>query len=121
MELPQLLLVLGRFLLGRKHITVKELGKYFTKMPTIPIVHIKPLYLARDEAAAFLAISASLFEKLVQNGNAPKPRKISAGRCAWLVSELECWGNSRPISDLLPPQNSRYGRAGSPPIADASR
>lgn len=76
------------------------------------VVAIKPLYLGREEAAAFLSISSALLEKLAAAGNAPKPRKLSSGRSAWLVEELETWGRARPISDLLPATNSGYGRAG---------
>lgn len=79
-----------------------------------PIVHIRPLYLARADAAAFLAISESTLDNLVARGDLPKPRKLSAGRTAWLVEDLEHWGRERPESDLLPPKNSGYGRAGAP-------
>lgn len=58
------------------------------------IVNIKPLYLGREEAAKFLAISTSTLEALVARGQAPKPRKVSANRSAWLVEELEAWGKS---------------------------
>ena len=82
------------------------------KKPVLPIVQIRPLYLARPDAAAFLAISESTLDALVARGEAPKPRKVSAGRTAWLVEDLENWGRERPISDLLPPKNSGFGRAG---------
>ncbi len=84
------------------------------------IINFKPLYLARVNAAAYLSISESMLDKLVQNGDAPKPRKISSGRSAWLVEELDTWGRARPVSDLLPPANTGYGRAGKPTQA-ASR
>lgn len=77
-----------------------------------PIVQIAPLYLARDNAAAYLSLSTSMFETLVARGDAPKPRKISPGRAAWLVDDLAIWGRSRPVSDLLPPPGCGYGRAG---------
>ena len=83
-----------------------------------PIITLKPLYLDRESAAAYLSISSSLLEKLVAKGAAPKPRKLSANRCAWLVEDLEQWGRERPVSDLLPARGSGYGRAGAP--ADAS-
>lgn len=82
---------------------------------------IKPLFLAREEAAAFLSISSALLEKLVAKGDAPQPRKLSSGRTAWLVEELEEWGRMRPVSDLPPASNSGYGRAGAPSAASASR
>ena len=81
---------------------------------SMPIIAIKPLFLAREAAATYLSVSPSMLEKLVQRGEAPKPRKLSPGRAGWLVTELEAWGNSRPTSDLLPPPNSSYGRAGKP-------
>lgn len=76
------------------------------------VISIKPLFLARTEAAKYLSISESMLDKLVQHGDAPKPRKLSAGRSAWLVEELDSWGRARPVSDLLPPINCGYGKAG---------
>lgn len=82
------------------------------KPAAAPIVHIRPLYLARPDAAAFLAISESTLDNLVARGDLPKPRKLSAGRTAWLVEDLETWGRERPESDLLPPKNCGVGRSG---------
>lgn len=79
-----------------------------------PIVTLRPLYLARSNAAAYLSISDAMLDKLVQQGDAPKPRKLSAGRTAWLVEELDAWGKARPLSDFVPPKNSGYGRGGNP-------
>ena len=76
------------------------------------IIQLKPLYLARAQAASFLSLSESMLDKLVAQGDVPRPRKLSAGRSGWLVEDLEVWGKSRPVSDLLPPANSGYGRAG---------
>jgi prophage regulatory protein len=78
------------------------------------IVQIAPMFLARANAAAYLSISESMLDTLVARGEAPKPRKLSAGRSAWLVDDLVTWGKARPISDLLPPANSGYGKAGKP-------
>lgn len=84
------------------------------KKEAASIVNIRPMYLARADAAAFLALSETTLDKLVARGEAPKPRKLSAGRVAWLVEDLEAWGRALPASDLLPPVNSGYGRAGAP-------
>lgn len=81
-------------------------------MPKTSIVYISPLFLARANAAEFLSISESMLDKLVAQGDAPRPRKISAGRSAWLVEDLIEWGKARPVSNLLPPINSGHGRAG---------
>lgn len=79
------------------------------------IVTIKPLYLAREEAAKFLGIGTSTLEEMCAKGEAPGPRQVSRGRVGWLVEELEAWGRSRPKSESLPPKNSGYGRAGKKP------
>lgn len=78
------------------------------------IIQLKPLYLARAQAASFLSVSESMLDSLVARGGAPRPRRLSAGRSAWLVEELEAWGRGRPVSDLLPPAGSGHGRAGKP-------
>ena len=78
------------------------------------IVTIRPMYLAKPNAAAYLSLSESAFDVLVSRGEISKPRKLSPGRSAWLVEELEAWGRELPISDLLPPKNSGYGRTGKP-------
>lgn len=85
-----------------------------------PVVTIKPLYLDRDAAALFLSISRSTFEGLVAKGEAPKARQVSAGRVGWLVEELEAYGRTRPVADMLPPPNSGFGRAGNPANAQPS-
>lgn len=84
------------------------------------IIMTKPLYMDRATAATYLAISESLLEMLVAKGDAPKPRKVSQGRAAWLTEELDEWGRQRPVSDMLPPKNSGYGRAGKPKEAAAT-
>lgn len=76
-----------------------------------PIVQVKPLYLARDEVAQYVSLSPSMWDQLVARGDAPKPRKLSPGRSAWLVEEIDAWGHNRPVSDLLPPRNSGHGRS----------
>lgn len=79
------------------------------------IVTIKPMYLAREEAAKFLAIGTTTLEEMCAKGEAPAPRQVSKGRVGWLVEELEAWARSRPKSEALPPKNSGHGRAGKKP------
>lgn len=78
------------------------------------IISVRPLYLARQQAAAYLALSENTWDRLVARGEAPKPRKLSQGRVGWLIDDLDAWGRARPESDALPPPNSGYGRAGAP-------
>jgi prophage regulatory protein len=79
---------------------------------------LKPMYLDLPRTAEFLALSVRTWQNLVQAGQAPKPRKLSGGRVGWLVSELEAWAESRPVSDLPPPVNAGK-RRGRPPKAPA--
>ena len=87
-------------------------------------VTIKPAYLEREQAAAFVALSESTLLTLVRQGDFPKPRQLSRQRTAWLVRELEEWCEQRPVSDLPPPPNAgrrrpaqEPGRRPAPPAA----
>ncbi len=78
------------------------------------ITTLKPAAIDLESAAQFVSLSASTVSSLVRSGTFPKPRQLSGRRVAFLVSELEEWLAQRPVSDLLPPANSDYGRAGKP-------
>lgn len=76
------------------------------------IITMRPLYLRKCDAAAYLSISESMLDLLAQEHEQLKPRKLSSGRCAYLVDDLDAWGRARPKSDLLPPPGSGHGRRG---------
>lgn len=67
---------------------------------------IKPKFLNQGNAAMYCALSESTLEKGVREGTFPKPRLLAARRVGWLVSELDAWCESRPVSNLLPPPNT---------------
>lgn len=69
-------------------------------------VAIAPRIVAKEIAAQLLSLSVKTFERLVQQGDLPKPRQISAGRVGWLVSDLDDWAQKRPQSQMLPPENT---------------
>lgn len=69
-------------------------------------VAITPRIVAKEIAAQVLSLSVKTFERLVQQGDLPKPRQISAGRVGWLVTELDDWAQKRPESQILPPENA---------------
>ena len=79
------------------------------------IVTIKPAYLSRQETARFVALSVATVEQLIRVGDFPKPRQLAAKRVGWLVSELQTWADSRPVSNLLPPRNTGVRHARLPP------
>ncbi|MDY0747328.1 hypothetical protein SNE35_22690 [Paucibacter sp. R3-3] len=78
------------------------------------IIALEPMFLAKPQAAAFLSVSLSTIDVLVNSGALPKPRKISANRTGWLVQDLREFALTRPVSDLAPPKGAGYGRAGKP-------
>jgi len=77
-------------------------------------MNMRPIIVKKDVAAVIVALSESTIDNLEKAGDFPKRRKISNGSVGYLVRELEEWAESRPTSDLLPPPDSGYGRAGKP-------
>ena len=67
---------------------------------------LMPIAIDKERAAEFLSLSITTLEKLQQRGDFPKPRQLSDRRVAYLVSELTEWMYSRPVSNLLPPENT---------------
>lgn len=71
------------------------------------LLRAEPLYLDKAEAAAFLSVSVSTFEKLLREDTTfPRPRALSPNRNGYLVAELRRWGETRPVADRLPPANT---------------
>ena len=76
-------------------------------------LRVEPLYLDKAEAAVYLAVSVSTFEKLLrEDATFPRPRALSANRNGYLVAELRAWGETRPVADRLPPVNTGRTVAG---------
>ncbi len=46
------------------------------------LMRLPPAALTKDQAAAYLTLSVSTFEKLVRENNLPKPRQIADRRVA---------------------------------------
>lgn len=72
-------------------------------MSTVALLHFAPAAMERGTAAAYCGLRETTFEKEVREGRAPRPRKLSDRRVAWLRAELDAWLLSRPVSDLAPP------------------
>ncbi|WP_089083005.1 helix-turn-helix transcriptional regulator [Aquitalea magnusonii] len=71
-----------------------------------PKAFIQPIFIDLPSVAAALSISISTVQALVRAGDLPGPRKISGGRVGWLWREVVEWAESRPLSDIPPPQNT---------------
>jgi predicted DNA-binding transcriptional regulator AlpA len=62
---------------------------------------LTPRGLDRDQAAAYLGISPTLFDKLVARGHMPRPRQIG-GRRVWDRHELDSAFSALPHDDGTP-------------------
>lgn len=47
-------------------------------MPTNKILPFTPLGLSRTEAAAYIGVSATKFDELVNNGRMPEPKRVGS-------------------------------------------
>ncbi len=68
---------------------------------------LQPLYLDLEDAAAVVALSPAVLQKMVREEAFPKPRELSARRVGWLFRELVEWSENRPTSRILPPHQRR--------------
>ena len=75
-----------------------------------PIISTPKLIFSLEELSVSLALSQSTVQELVRQGEMPAPRRLSGRRVGWLVREIEAWAESRPVSDLLPPQNTAHNK-----------
>jgi len=71
-------------------------------------VSVKPIYVDLDTAAALLALSVSTVQNLGRDPDSefPKARQLSGRRVGYLLREIEEWGETRPIANMLPPPNT---------------
>jgi len=67
---------------------------------------VRTLSIELSMVASETSLSEATIQKLVREGKFPKPRALSGRRVAWLVREVEEWLESRPVSDMLTPENA---------------
>lgn len=54
-------------------------------------------------------LGSTAWFRLINAGEAPRPRQASKGSSRWLRREIEEWCESRPVANLLPPPNAGKG------------
>ena len=64
------------------------------------IVTIRPMYLAKPNAAAYLSLSESAFDALVSRGDISKPRKLSPSASRLIFNKLTSMATSTAINFL---------------------
>jgi predicted DNA-binding transcriptional regulator AlpA len=68
---------------------------------TAPLAHVRPVPrrgLSREEAAMYIGVSATLFDRLVADGRMPGPRRID-GRRVWDIRALNLCFDRLPGED----------------------
>ncbi len=73
-------------------------------------IPITPIFIDLPTGAQVVAMSESAVQGLVRKGEFPQPRQLSDRRVGWLMPEVQQWAESRPVSQILPPQNTGVGR-----------
>lgn len=58
---------------------------------------LAPRLIGRFAAAAYVSVSPTIFDELMAAGKMPRPRRVSKGRIAWDVRELDAAVDSLPI------------------------
>lgn len=67
---------------------------------------MKPIYVDLPGVAGLVTLATATIQRMVREGVFPKPRQLSANRVAWLLREVEEWAETRPVSDIPPPENT---------------
>lgn len=69
-------------------------------------VKVPPICVDLETVASLTTLSPSTIQGMVSKKSFPAPRELSGRRVAWLYREVMAWAESRPESDLLPPQKT---------------
>jgi predicted DNA-binding transcriptional regulator AlpA len=60
--------------------------------------NLPPVLIDRITASAYLGVSPSFFDELVETGRMPRPRRLGDKRKGWLVRELNRAANALPAA-----------------------
>ena len=72
--------------------------------PTLP-----PRLISREAAAAYLSVAPGTFDKMVREGRMPRPKRLSEGRVAWDVQELNAAIESLPSDGMSLEVDNSWG------------
>lgn len=59
---------------------------------------LAPRLVGREAAAAYISVSPTTFDEMVEDGRMPLPRKLGGRRRAWDVRELDAAVDRLPIA-----------------------
>jgi predicted DNA-binding transcriptional regulator AlpA len=60
---------------------------------------LSPRLLKREAAAAYVSVSPTKFDEMVQDGSMPKPKRLNGRRKAWDVRALDAAIDNLPNAD----------------------
>lgn len=67
---------------------------------------LEPIYVDLTGAALLTTLSESTIEKMVREGQFPRPRVLSRQRIGYLRSEIVEWAHARPVVESFKGQAS---------------
>ncbi|WP_198960931.1 hypothetical protein [Bradyrhizobium sp. UFLA03-84] len=87
-----------------------------TKQVALPPT-LAPRLIGRDAAAAYVCVSPTLFDQLVQNGTMPAAKRLTDNRSAWDVRELDIAVDHLPRKGGVVSFPDDFGWTDAPPVA----
>ncbi|WP_080430751.1 helix-turn-helix transcriptional regulator [Burkholderia ubonensis] len=76
----------------------------------LEVTSVLKICFSLKEVAEALSLSPATVQKLVREKTFPEPRLLSGRRVGWLVHEVQAWADTRPVANLLPPENTAARR-----------
>jgi hypothetical protein len=70
--------------------------------------NLPPRFISREAAAAYFTLAPGTFDAEVKAGRLPPAKRVSPGRKAWDVRELERAGDALPTEGASPDQDETW-------------
>jgi predicted DNA-binding transcriptional regulator AlpA len=80
---------------SRREASVRQVHEPMPRQSALP-ANLPPRLVNREAAADYLSVSDGTFDLMVQDGRMPKPKRLSVGRIAWDVRELDAAVDALP-------------------------
>jgi predicted DNA-binding transcriptional regulator AlpA len=67
---------------------------------------LAPRLIGREAAAAYVCVSPNSFDRMVDDGRMPRPKRLGDRRIAWDVRELDAAVDRLPAESAVPDDDS---------------
>jgi len=78
----------------------RQMVRQLALPPTLP-----PRLINREASAAYVSVSPTTFDEMVQDGRMPPAKRLFGRRRAWDVRELDAAIDRLPSDETVPPHN----------------